>query len=1232
MIRTMAIPAIPEIVPVPEHVAGCSSPVLCLDGSWEYCSLPDAAGLEACRKNFTDAGKKPADLSGYAWREIPVPSSMDREHIPGFTGYWLCRKTVQLPSCAPGSRMVLRFEGTNAHVWLYVNGTPVAAHENGMITWNADITAAVGSARTAEILLAGDDRSERVSTFNHGGILHDVYLLMLPTYYLASFHADAVPVWLSDRTDGSLTVTVSVKSGHLTGLFPMEEEATNESEPSKISDRALRFRLLGPDGKEIPMHPDQVDEISGTVATAVTVGSENFLETNVPDGGGELVCRFAVPAPKLWDAEHPNLYRLEICLTRGGKITETVCRKVGFRQIERRGNRVFINRQEVKLHGTCRHEVTPLNGRSVPAETIAKDVALFKEANINYVRTSHYPPSEHFLDLCDEKGIYVEDELALAFIARSLDYTEQNPREAGRYLSHFAETYARDGSHPCVIIWSLCNESFCGTNFDLLNRFAKRTDPTRLTKFSYPMTMREDYRPVDIWSIHYANEEDDPSVRRDNVGVGGAFGKTMPVLHDEYVHVPCYNRSEQRRDPGVREFWGKSIARFWDRIWNTEGALGGAIWAGIDETDLYVGGNDTHLEWGIIDLWRRRKPEHTMVRRAYSPVVLRGVNRLTEEIRAERGETNPPAIGILPAAGSAGAGDVLRIPVENRFCHTNLAEGTFAGWYLTAQEAGDLSRDACERAAQSGKAVWSFRLPGPDIPPRGTGQVNVPFCPDAAYLYLTFTDGCGNQVSEDLIDLESFRGEIPAAQNSFEVSVKPDSPAISRNAMEYHISTRTGRFTEILRNGTVQITDGPFLRAAYLQLPEWQAEEITADGQTVDSAAAPELCLTGDFDHTVMVRGSFGGAMGLTWTYRIGRDGSLGIRFHVDSLRIAMPRRIKLRVGVDCGGLDELGITMISAQGTDRISWERTGDYSVYPEDFIGRNRGTACKGSPERTEPFGTRPDHPWKEDTHFDIKNGRWDPGLRGSNDFCSAKENLANARIFSGTEDGLSWKVLPVPQKADGWDQENPENGWMSEAAGMFPGSGLTLRAEGLLRRDREIFCGDPRLQYSGKWYRMETPDRYGARTEMCAEEKGASVTIRFRGTGIVWYGSADVNYGLADLSLDGKPAGRISQKVDGVDFPGSAEGFDRRDHIAVWSVSGLDDAEHTLTVTAAGACAPDAKGNLIALECFYILRKGDLQETAVHLLHARNFPQISWGNWKRPPILLRKGDAEEFLLQF
>ena len=79
-------------------------------------------------------------------------------------------------------------------------------------------------------------------------------------------------------------------------------------------------------------------------------------------------------------------------------------------------------------------------------------------------------------------------------------------------------------------------------------------------------------------------------------------------------------------------------------------------------------------------------------------------------------------------------------------------------------------------------------------------------------------------------------------------------------------------------------------------------------------------------------------------------------------------------------------------------------------------------------------------------------------------------------------------------------------------------------------------------------------------------------------------------------------------------------------------GLDDAEHTLTVTAAGACAPDAKGNLIALECFYILRKGDLQETAVHLLHARNFPQISWGNWKRPPILLRKGDAEEFLLQF
>lgn len=203
------------------------------------------------------------------------------------------------------------------------------------------------------------------------------------------------------------------------------------------------------------------------------------------------------------------MYTLEMTLLEEGREIECIRRKTGLRKLTKKGNRLFVNHREVKLRGACRHEISPKAGRALTRELIEQDVALFKEANCNYIRTSHYPPSEYFLELCDENGIYVEDELALAFIARTLPYTQRDPEQTGRYLSHFTEVLARDYNHPSVIIWSLCNESFGGSNFDLLNRYVHRKDPTRLTKFSYPMTIREEHEMPDIWSIHYSEYDTD---------------------------------------------------------------------------------------------------------------------------------------------------------------------------------------------------------------------------------------------------------------------------------------------------------------------------------------------------------------------------------------------------------------------------------------------------------------------------------------------------------------------------------------------------------------------------------------------------------------------------------------------------------------------------------------------------------------------------------------------------
>ena len=159
-----------------------------------------------------------------------------------------------------------------------------------------------------------------------------------------------------------------------------------------------------------------------------------------------------------------------------------------------------LNGAPLKLRGINRHDIHPVTGRAITHELVEADVRLFREANINFIRTSHYPPRPDFLDLCDEYGIYVEDETAVAFLGQEIDCRENDPEFTSRFMDQFAELIERDRSHPCVILWSLANESFWGTNIAMQNAYAHQEDPSRLTIFSYPITRHEEDDRADIWS------------------------------------------------------------------------------------------------------------------------------------------------------------------------------------------------------------------------------------------------------------------------------------------------------------------------------------------------------------------------------------------------------------------------------------------------------------------------------------------------------------------------------------------------------------------------------------------------------------------------------------------------------------------------------------------------------------------------------------------------------------
>lgn len=190
-----------------------------------------------------------------------------------------------------------------------------------------------------------------------------------------------------------------------------------------------------------------------------------------------------VENPRKWSAESPYLYRvLFTLLDADGRALETTACRFGFRQIESRDRRLWVNGVPVLLKGVNRHEHHPDFGRGVPFETMVRDVELMKQFNINTVRTSHYPADPKFYDLCDEYGIYVWDEANIETTDRR---TTRWPEWRHVFIDRMERMVERDKNHPSVIIWSLGNESHVGPNQQAMADWTRDRDPTRLLAYRY---------------------------------------------------------------------------------------------------------------------------------------------------------------------------------------------------------------------------------------------------------------------------------------------------------------------------------------------------------------------------------------------------------------------------------------------------------------------------------------------------------------------------------------------------------------------------------------------------------------------------------------------------------------------------------------------------------------------------------------------------------------------------
>ena len=301
-------------------------------------------------------------------------------------------------------------------------------------------------------------------------------------------------------------------------------------------------------------------------------------EFKIYDAQGKIA---DISSPILWNAEKPYLYTIVI-----NKGNEYIPQKIGMRKIDvsERGE-LLINGVSVMLKGINHHDTHFEHGYYVPNEIIKSDLLLMKKLNINCIRTSHYPPTTYFLELCDELGFYVIDETDIeihGFSLRMGNYREDcdHPdwicnRDEWRevFLERQIRMVERDKNHPCIIMWSLGNESGYGKNHTAMSEWTRQRDKSRLIHYE-GARCAQDIDTVDVVSRMYPPLDELKALAENS--------DNRPVFLCEYAHA-------MGNGPG-------GLTDYWEMFNKYPKLIGGCIWEWVDHT---VKGEDgTYLYGG----------------------------------------------------------------------------------------------------------------------------------------------------------------------------------------------------------------------------------------------------------------------------------------------------------------------------------------------------------------------------------------------------------------------------------------------------------------------------------------------------------------------------------------------------------------------------------------------------------------------------------------------------------
>ncbi len=536
-----------------------SSWVRSLNGTWRFhlYDRPEDVPEAALTDSTTPAG----------YRDMPVPSNwtledtgdepiytnvrMPFENNPPFvpdenpTGVY--RKTFELPAEWNGRRVVVHFGGVESCYELYVNGVFAGMAKDTRLPSEFDITRLVepGENRIAVKVVRWSDASyiEDQDQWWMAGIYRDVYLYSTASAYIEDVEARAD--YSTDSREGVLDVTAR-----------FAYRSVGSDDPASRSGPQRSFLL----------DAELYDCEETVVWTARNRIDPSFRVRQYVESFHAVL-----PGVAPWSSESPALYRLVLTLsTQQGSRIESRCVRVGFRNVRIADRKLLINGRAVPIRGVNRHEHDGRRGKVMSRALMIRDIVLLKQFNFNAVRTSHYPDTIEWYDLCDEYGLYLIDE---ANIEAHANYHSicRDPRWRRAFEERMTNMVLRDRNHPSVIIWSAGNESGHGENHMRAIDLVRELDPTR--PIHHEGEVKRTWSQAGnryIGGNNRYNDLVDPMYPTIESIVEHALADAdpRPVVLCEYSHAMGNSNG--------------SLAEYWDAFERYDGLQGGFIWEWVD--------------------------------------------------------------------------------------------------------------------------------------------------------------------------------------------------------------------------------------------------------------------------------------------------------------------------------------------------------------------------------------------------------------------------------------------------------------------------------------------------------------------------------------------------------------------------------------------------------------------------------------------------------------------------